>query len=99
MTARAAATARTPPPEDRRRTDPRGHPSSTPRKGGPAVPTPARRRRAARLLLLGTGRLLSGCGLHPADSGSSGSADDGPLTLAREHRNADTAPLYRPADY
>ena len=45
------------------------------------MPTPARRRRAASLLLLGTGLLLSGCGLYPADSGSSGSADDGPLTL------------------
>ncbi|MET9355295.1 substrate-binding domain-containing protein [Streptomyces sp. NPDC006617] len=45
------------------------------------MPMPARRRRAARLLLLGTGLLLSGCGLYPADSGSSGSADDGPLTL------------------
>ncbi|MFF4474364.1 hypothetical protein ACFYZ3_33010 [Streptomyces sp. NPDC001599] len=63
------------------------------------MPPPARHRRAARLLLLGTGLSLSGCGPHPADSGPSGSADDEPLTLAREHRNADTAPLYRPADY
>ncbi|WP_109029964.1 hypothetical protein [Streptomyces rubrogriseus] len=45
------------------------------------MPTPARRRRAASLLLLGTGVLLSGCGPYPAGSGSSGSADDGPLTL------------------
>ncbi|MFJ7230393.1 sugar ABC transporter substrate-binding protein [Streptomyces tendae] len=42
------------------------------------MPTPARRRRTLPALILGTGLLLSGCGLYSADSGS---ADDGPLTL------------------
>ncbi|WP_399892800.1 sugar ABC transporter substrate-binding protein [Streptomyces sp. BBFR51] len=42
------------------------------------MPTPVRRRRALHFLLVGTGLLLSGCGLYPADSGST---DDGPLTL------------------
>ncbi|MFJ6075067.1 sugar ABC transporter substrate-binding protein [Streptomyces sp. NPDC093065] len=42
------------------------------------MPTPVRRRRAVPVLLLGTGLLLSGCGLQTAGSGS---ADDGPLTL------------------
>ncbi|MGW8063099.1 sugar ABC transporter substrate-binding protein [Streptomyces ziwulingensis] len=43
------------------------------------MPTPARRRRATPVSLLGVCLLLSGCGLYPSDSGS---ADDGPLTLA-----------------